>query len=286
MKIYELRPLNPFIQVSPIACKALHSRLHYLLQQYSTPPLTSPSFNEIDDFLVRGLYTLPTPPSYPSSTTGLISNQDLKSMYETDPHDTIQWYLLSQKQTINVPRWICSRTTEIFFEGDRGIRPDTDEIGLATTIITCLLRLPKDVRSKVIEGVVVVGGGAGIPGLRSRLQKDLEMMWEEKLGRRVLKKTTTPEASPPTSSHEERTLSIADLTPKTSKKFFRFVQANPLEATFQGASLLGDIKVKGFVEVHREAFNSSQGRDVRDWTEVGGVAGDDGVEETKRKSRS
>jgi hypothetical protein len=49
------------------------------------------------------------------------------------------------------------------------------------------------------------------------------------------------------------------------------VSANPLEATFIGASLLGDVKVKGFVEVSREAFNSSQGRNVMDWSFVGGV---------------
>jgi hypothetical protein len=286
MKIYELRPLNPFIQTSPIACKALHSRLRYLLEHSSSPALLSPSFNVIDDFLVRALYTLPTSPAYSNEiTTSLIPNEDLKIVYESNPADTIKWYVASQRQDISVPRWICSRTTEIFFEGDRtGIRPDLDEIGLATSIITCLLRLPKDVRAKIMQGIVVVGGGAAIPGLRTRLQNSLEMKWKEKVDKRV-PQTTTVEGSPPGSSYGDELLSVRDLSSKESKRAFKFIQANPLEATFQGASLLGDIKVKGLLEVQREAFNNSQGRDLRDWTQVGGV-GEEGVEESKRRSRT
>lgn len=276
--------MNPFIQVTPIACKALHSRLAYLLQRYTTPTLISPSFNTIEDFLVRALYILPQPPTYPESVqTGLVSNDELEQIYKGASSDSIEWFVPSQKQDLHVPRWICSRTTEIFFEGDRkGIIPDTDEMGLTTNIIACLLRLPKDVRAKVMQAVVIVGGGAAIPGLRTRIQTTLESTWVEKFGNKAVR-STTPDFTPP-GSPSSKPLSIADLTPKKKSSMFRFVKTNPLEATFLGASLLGDVKVKGLAEVSREGFNSSQGRGVMDWSFVGGL--DEGVEESKRKSRA
>lgn len=281
--------MNPFIQVTPIACKALHSRLEYLLGKYTTPALLSPSFNTIEDFLVRALYTLRQPPSYPeTSKTGLIPNDELESIYSVGSSpDTIEWFVPSQKQDLQVPRWICSRTTELFFEGDRkGILPDTDEMGLTTNIITCLIRLPKDVRSKIMQSVVVVGGGAVIPGIRTRIQTTLESTWAEKFGKTaMMRSTTTPDFTPPGSPSSEQPLSIADLTPKKKLSKFRFVAANPLEATFLGASLLGDVKVRGLVEVSREGFNSCQGRGVMDWSFVGGFR-EEGVEESKRKGRN
>ena len=92
----------------------------------------------------------------------------------------------------------------------------------------------------------------------------------------------TPPASP---VKGEMPLSVADLTPRKKVSTFRFVATNPLEATFVGASLLGDVKVKGLVEVTRDGFNGSHGRGVSDWSILGGM-GEEGVEEGKRKSRT
>jgi len=230
----------------------------------------------------------PHPPTYPSTiSTGLIPNDELQNIYSGDSTDSIEWFIPSQKQDLRVPRWISSRSAEIFFEGDRNESiPDTDELGLASSVITCLLRLPKDVRAKVMQAVVVVGGGAVIPGLRTRLQNTLEAKWTEKFPKQ--KRSTTPEMTPPASpakAQEEKQLSIADLTPRKKTGVFRFVAVNPLEATFVGGSLLGDVKVKGLVEVTREGFNNSQGRAVPDWSILGGVS-EGGVEESKRKSRT
>jgi hypothetical protein len=278
--------LNPFIQVSPIACKALHSRLAYLLEKYTTPALSSPSFNTIEEFLVQALYLPPHPPAYPSTfTTGLVPNHELQNIYDNDSTDSIEWFVPSQKQNLQVPRWIPSCTAELFFEGDRKHAiPDTNELGLTTSVLSCLLRLPKDVRAKVIQAVVVVGGGGAIPGLRTRLQNTLETMWLEKFPKPV--RSTTPEMTPPASSVKgEMPLSVADLTLRKKTGTFRFVAANPLEATFVGGSLLGDVKVKGLVEVTREGFNNSHGRGVLDWSILGGI-GEEGVEESKRKSRT
>lgn len=281
--------MHPFIQVTPIACKALHSRLEYLLKRYTSPMLSSLSFSTIDDFLVRGLYILPQPPSYPENLkSGIIPVEELKNIYGSDSADSVEWFVASHKKDVHVPRWICSRASEIFFEGDRkGVLPDSDEIGLATSLISCLMRLPKDVRAKVMQAVVVVGGGAAIPGLRTRLQKSFESAWTEKVPKPMSLRSTTPEGTPPGSPTVEPVLeaplSIAELSQKNSFPF-RFVATNPLEATYRGASLLGDIKVRGLVEVSREGFNSSHGRSVKDWSYVGGL-GDEGVEESKRRSR-
>ena len=92
--------------------------------------------------------------------------------------------------------------------------------------------------------------------MRSRIQKSLEKAWKQNF----------------------------KITDTVDKSLFRFLNASPLEATFQGGSLLGDVKVKGLVEVSREGFNGSQGRGVLDWSFVGGL-GEEGVEESKRKSR-
>jgi hypothetical protein len=283
-EVYELRPLNPFIQVSPLGCKALHGRLRYLLSHYTTPPLASPTFTAIEDFLVRAVYTLPSPPAISSSLqTGIIPNQDLKSIYESQSSESIGWFVPSQQRQLAVPRWIPSCATELFFEGDRSgiIPPDTDEMGLVANILDSLARLPRLVRAAVIQGIVVVGGGAAIPGLRTRLRNELERAWDVKSGK---VRSTTPETEPPglEEGQEGAVLSMADLAPVKSHTL-KFITVNPLEATFLGGSMLGDIKVKGFTEVSRDEFNSNHGQGVSDWTFIGGV-GDDGVDESIRRS--
>lgn len=204
--------------------------------------------------------------------------------------DSIEWFVPAQKQTLRVPRWVCSRTTEIFFEGDRkGIHPDIDEIGLPNSIISCLLRLPNDVRASVMQAVVTVGGGAAIPGLRTRLQNSVESIWEEKYGRvgsvRSTMSDETPYTSPSRQHNQGTPLPVADSASVKKRPSFKFIATNPLEAVFIGASLLGDVKARGSVEVSREAFNSSHGRGVTDWTFLGGLK-EDGIEENNRKSRS
>jgi hypothetical protein len=248
--------LNPFIQTSPIACKALHSRLSYLLHNHTTPKV-SLSFDTIEDFLVRALYTPSSAPTYPSLSTGLVPNESLAEVYSSTAEGNLQWFVLAHKQDVSVPKWICSRATELFFEGDRqDILPDDDEKGLISSIIKCLSRLPHDVRSKLLNSILVIGGGAAFPGMRSRIKKSLEKAWKQEF----------------------------KITGAEDRSLFRFLNASPLEATFQGGSLLGDVKVKGLVEVSREGFNGSQGRGVLDWSFVGGL-GEEGVEESKRKSR-
>jgi actin-related protein 10 len=196
----------------------------------------------VEDFLVRALYVLPTPPSYPSTSTGIIPNEELRNTYASESIDTIEWFIQDLKQTVHIPKWICSRSVELFFEGDRpGISPDTDEIGIISSIKSCLSRLPQDIRSKLLQNILFVGGGSMIPGLRTRIKRSLQSGFRE----------------------------------------VRIVDGRP-EAAFLGASLLGDLKVRGFAEVSRDAFNACQGRNVPDWTFVSG--GNEDVEE-KRKSR-
>jgi actin-related protein 10 len=269
-EVFELRPLNPFVQVSPIACQRLHNRLRYLLQEYSSPKLISPSVDLIDDFLVRGLYTPPDPPTYPPTiSTGLIPNDQLSQVYSSP--ETITYFVPSLKTHVTLPNWIRSRTTELFFEGDRAdIIPDTDEIGLIGTITSCLGRLPSDVRGPLLQNIIFVGGGAAIPGVRTRITGGLQRIWRDKTGR-----STTPPGNP-------GELTLEDLS---AMKTVRAVRANALEGTLIGASLLGDVKVKGLCEVTREGFNSSGGRNVMDWTFVGG-GGEESVEESKRRSRA
>jgi actin-related protein 10 len=282
-QIYELRPLNPFVQVSPLACAALHSRLGYLLARHTTPPLSNLSFSAIQDFLLRGVHLLPTPPIYPDKlTNGLISNDDLPTIYGRNPSSSVQWFVAARKLDVEVPTWICTRAAELFFEGDRtGVFADNDEVGLATSTSSCLLRLPKDVRAKVMQAIVVVGGGATIPGLRSRLQSSLETAWDAIKSKGTTKKPAEDNESSPFVEPPY----VSDLSQGKKLSYFRFIQSNPTDACFMGASLLGDVKVRGLTEISRESFNSSQGRNVGDWTFVGGSE-EQTVEDSKRRSRS
>ena len=214
----------------------------------------------------------------PSAQTSLIPNEDLESIYAVQHAESLQWFVPSQKQYLAVPRWIPTCVTEVFFEGDRkGIKPDIDEMGLVTNILHCLARLPNHVRAGVIQGIVIVGGGAAIPGLRTRLRNDLARLWDAKLGTVGMGRSTTPDEV--RGGGEE--LSITELAHVKGKSALRFLATSPLEATFLGGSMLGDIKVKGFTEVTRDEFNSSRGRAVVDWSFIGGV-GDAGVEGKRR----
>jgi Actin len=276
VEIVELRPLNPFIQVSPLGCKALHKRLTYLLTHHTTPAFSTPIFETIEDFLIRALYTSPHPTTLPPISTGLIPNESLQSVYEPQTPGTLAWFVPPQKHELVVPRWIPACTPELFFEGDReDVLADTDEMGLVSNVMNCLARLPNHVRAKVIKGIVVVGGGAAIPGLRTRLRNDLQKAWDLGVAR-----PTTPVS---VSGVEGEELSMADLS-GGRESALRFCQAEALEATFWGGSMLGDIKVRGLVEVTRDGFNGSFGRGVGDWSFIGGV-GEDVVEEGKRRSR-
>lgn len=156
-------------------------------------------------------------------------------------------------------------------------------MGLASSTISCLLRLPKDVRAKVMQAVVVVGGGAAVPGLRTRLRDSLLSAWEERA--EIVPRSTIHHEMVSSSQPLDNDSGLkGDLKLAKTGEIFKFLAANPLEATFLGASLLGDVKVRGLVEVSREGFNSSQGRGVMDWSFVGGI-GEDQVQEGKRRSR-
>jgi actin-related protein 10 len=259
--------------------------VEYLLKHHTNPAWPSLSFTEVENFLIQALYTQPQPPQHHKTlTTGIIPNDELRNVYAPEVEDSIEYFVPSQRQKVLVPRWICSSATEVFFEGDRkGVLPDLDEMGLASSTIACLQRLPKDVRAKVMQAVVVVGGGAAVPGFTTRLRNCLLSAWEEN-AKIVPRSKIQDEMVSGSRSLENDSASNGVSTSGKRGETFKFLAANPLEATFLGASLLGDVKVRGLVEVTREGFNSSQGRGVMDWSFVGGI-GEDEVEEGKRRSR-
>jgi len=118
----------------------------------------------------------------PFTQTSLIPNEDLESIYATQHADSLQWFVPSQKRYLALPCWISPCVTEVFFERDRkGLKPDTDEMKLVMNILHCLARLPNHIRAGIIQGIVLVGGAAAIPGLRTRLRNDLVRLWDAKL---------------------------------------------------------------------------------------------------------
>ena len=57
---------------------------------------------------------------------------------------------------------------------------DDEEQSLPSLIFTALLRLPPDVRAVCMSHIIIAGGGANIPGLKSRLLAEVSMLVEKR----------------------------------------------------------------------------------------------------------
>lgn len=165
---------------------------------------------------------------------------------------------------------------------------------LHTLIYRCLLSLPADVRAVCMSRIIFTGGGSNIPGLKARLLDELTALvqargWDLVDGkladqRRKLKEisgnlpatnlknldpnhTHTPTSQPTPSN---RLASTASLTPQLSDPIEEKIhreQDKGLKPTLSGvirgveslgawagASLLASLRIKGVVEIDRDAF--------------------------------
>jgi actin-related protein 10 len=135
-------------------------------------------------------------------------------------------------ETYTIPAALRSSVTEILFMDKQ--YADTDEVGLGTLVAKSVLRAPMDTRRQLLQNVVVVGGAAMIPGLRSRLREETS-----------------------------RALAMISVQSQSQAWQVGLMDADCLSGVWRGASLTASV-TKSSREITRDAFLA--GRVVPDWS--------------------
>ncbi|KAK4695740.1 hypothetical protein P7C71_g2070, partial [Lecanoromycetidae sp. Uapishka_2] len=174
---------------------------------------------------------------------------------------------------------------QVFFaENRRKYDLDNHEQPLHHLIFKSLLHLPCDVRSVCMSRVIITGGGSNLPGLKSRLLDEVAALvakrgWDPVEGkaaderRRRLKEISNNRQKPPDASSQSTDpplplpASQIPLPPDLIEEKLRRDQNKGTKPTvsgvirgietlgaWAGASLLGNLRIKGLVEIERDAF--------------------------------
>ena len=161
---------------------------------------------------------------------------------------------------------------------------DDEEQPLPMLIYSTLLSLPPDVRSLCMSRIIITGGGARIPGLKSRLLDEVSALidakgWDPVTGkaaderRRRLKEIhanlQNPAAPLMKTGGEPETIP-AYLEPQVSDAIASKILAAEMKGTkpiasgvirgvetlgaWAGGSLIANLKIKGIVEIERDVF--------------------------------
>ena len=182
----------------------------------------------------------------------------------------------------------------LFAQGQADHDLDDQEQPLHKIIFRALLSLPPDVRGVCMARIIVTGGGSNIPGLKMRILGDLEALvqsrgWDPVVGkaagerRRRLKeivgnrpitlkppppqKTTESTDDPPESASVINQAAFEDQVPDPIEEKLRRKEAESstpsVSGVFRivdslgawaGASLIAGLRIKGVVEVEKDAF--------------------------------
>ena len=195
----------------------------------------------------------------------------------------------SSRQNLQLPFSVFADITDQTFFSDQSQSRSLDdhEQPLPQPIFKCLISLPPDVRSITMSRIMFTGGGSRIPGLKPRIMEELTTLLNERgfdpvIGkaaderkRRLQEKTSANRQSqkPATADPSETPSPIpASQIPQTideiDEKLLRQEQekvAKPTAASgvlrcveslgaWAGGSLLASLRVKGIVEIEKDAF--------------------------------
>ncbi|SLM34273.1 Actin-related protein 10 (Arp10) [Lasallia pustulata] len=182
----------------------------------------------------------------------------------------------------------------LFAQGQADQDLDDQEQPLHKLIFRALLSLPPDVRGICMARIIITGGGSNIPGLKTRILVDLEALvqsrgWNPVIGkaaderlRRLKEKNsnrqTTPKPPPPQKTTES-TDDPPESTSTGNQAAFEAQVPDPIEeklrrkagetskpslagvfriveslGAWAGASLVAGLRIKGVVEVEKDAF--------------------------------
>ena len=161
---------------------------------------------------------------------------------------------------------------------------DDEEKPIPLLIYNTLLALPPDVRGICMARLIFIGGGAKVPGLRQRIQNEVDVLiqkygWSPVRGRvvedqlekmRISRPPPSPPATTETTSHpnqaEGETDSQDPIETKLRRNNKEKTHPPPVQGKLReleslgpwaGASLATCLKVRGVVEIEREKFLQS-----------------------------
>ncbi|OLL24751.1 Actin-related protein 10 [Neolecta irregularis DAH-3] len=141
-------------------------------------------------------------------------------------HFSYSSHMTAVPQSITIPGWIRSCTTEVLFEGYSPYA-DSDEVSLPRAIVSSLNRLPIDIRSQLVDRILITGGTSNIPGLKTRISNEVKQ-------------------------------SIS------SARFIKSDIADGGTISWVGGSLIGGLKIPCVYEIKRDGFIN--GENVPDWS--------------------
>ncbi|KAI4126284.1 MAG: hypothetical protein LQ347_005032 [Umbilicaria vellea] len=202
----------------------------------------------------------------------------------------------SPYRTLDIPFSKFGEPAEsaLFAKGQTDHDLDDQERPLHKLIFRALLSLPPDVRGICMARIIVTGGGSNIPGLKTRILRDLEALvqtrgWDSIIGkaaderRRRLEeitsnrqraskppppqKTTESIDDPPESTVTTNQAAFEDQTPDPIAQKLRQKEAESSKPSvsgvfrivdslgaWAGASLVTGLRIQGVVEVEKDAF--------------------------------
>lgn len=137
------------------------------------------SFEECEEVATRMAWCKPSIDAVESGESAALSS-DLENLQLNEPYGDVSIPLRSTQppMSLKLPFNMLAEPCEnAFFAKD--IKPcdlDDEELPLHLLVYRSLLQLPVDVRSVCMSRLVLTGGGANIPGLKSRLLGDVQVL--------------------------------------------------------------------------------------------------------------
>ena len=191
----------------------------------------------------------------------------------------LDWPLRNTSKQVTLPSTIvsdCVQNTFVDPDTERDLLDDHEQT-LPELVYRALLAMNPDIRGICMSRIVFVGGGSQIPGLSARVMIEVQALidrhgWTSVRGKRIteqrekLGELSQGRAEGPTARHNV-------LTPPENKDYVEIklqkqwakharpqvtgvLRAVESLGAWAGASLLTNLKVKGFVEIERDRFLS------------------------------
>jgi actin-related protein 10 len=160
--------------------------------------------------------------------TEIIINKENNTFSYRSSASEIGYPMEERRLKVNIPGWVRERAAEILFDQER------NEASIASLVIDSLQSVPTDLRTSLIENVLLIGGTSMLPGFSLRVSQELKEHLKE-----------------------NGFINLSDKVKIVRSKF----PANT--ASWIGGSILGSLKYEG-QEITLEQWNETH--KVPDWS--------------------
>jgi len=101
-------------------------------------------------------------------TTEIVVNQKNNTIFYRSSATEIGYPMEDRRLKIQIPGWVRERAAEILFDQER------NEASIASLVIDSLKATPTDLRTSLIENVLLIGGTSMLPGFSLRVSQELK----------------------------------------------------------------------------------------------------------------